>query len=121
YIVPGMEIYLPDTTTKKEVQQPVKEQPKSVKEQPVPTPAPAPKPAPAPAPKKEQIVKPAPAPAPVPAPMPMPQPQKPIWQGDIIYFQQPQPMPMPNWQTNVHVQPTFENTVTVQPPQQAPM
>lgn len=40
YIVPGMEIYLPDTTAKKEMRQPVKEQPKSVKEQPVQMPAP---------------------------------------------------------------------------------
>lgn len=76
YIVPGMEIYLPDSAQKKETKHVVKEQPKPVKEQPIQGPAPMP------------------APAPVPAPVPMPQPQKPIWQGDI-YFQQPQqPMPM---------------------------
>lgn len=103
YIVPGMEIYLPDSAQKKETKHVVKEQPKPVKEQPIQGPAPMP----------------APAPAPTPVPMPMPQPQKPIWQGDI-YFQQPQqPMPMPNWQT--HVQPSFENTVAPPQPQPVPM
>ena len=105
YIVPGMEIYLPDGSPKKEKevrQQPmVKEQPQpqTVKEQPIQTPTPAP----------------------VPVPVPV-QPQRPMWQGDV-YFQpapQPQPMPLPNWQqTHVHFQPTFEQTMTM--PAQQPV
>ena len=105
YIVPGMEIYLPDTAVKKEVKQAVKEQPKPVKEMPV------------------QEMKPAPAPTPTPAPV---QPvQKPLWQGNL-YFQppmpapQPVPMPMPNWQTHVHVQPTMEQNITAPPQQMMP-
>ena len=107
YIVPGMEIYLPDMAAKKEaptarpaMKEQVKEQ---VKEQP-----------------KEQ---------PRPVPTIIPKPQMPAWQGDI-YFQpqmppQPMPMPMPQqmpqWQqTHVHFQPQIEQTM-VQPAPIAPV
>lgn len=108
YIVPGMEIYLPATAGKKEVNQVVKEQPKPVKEMPVPT-------------------KPTPAPAPTPVPAPAQPAQKPLWQGNL-YFQQPMPtpqpvpmpMPMPNWQTHVHVQPTMEQHMPAPPQQMMP-
>ena len=105
YIVPGMEIYLPDGSPKKEKE--VRQQP-MVKEQPQPQTV-----------KEQPIQTPAPTPAPVPVPV---QPQRPMWQGDV-YFQpapQPQPMPLPNWQqTHVHFQPTFEQTMTM-PAQQMP-
>ena len=101
YIVPGMEIYLPDNLPKKEKevmqQTVVKEQPKPAKEVPMKAPV---------------------------APAPQPAPQKPIWQGDIYYQPMPQPipqpMPLPNWQqTHVHFQPTFENQM-IAPQQPAP-
>ncbi|AWE08161.1 hypothetical protein DCE79_12495 [Lysinibacillus sp. 2017] len=101
YIVPGMEIYLPENMPKKEKevmqQTVVKEQPKPVKE--VPTKAPV-------------------------APQPMP--QKPIWQGDIYYQPMPQPapqpMPFPNWQqTHLHFQPTIEQSMVAPQPQPVQM
>lgn len=106
YIVPGMEIYLPNSAPKKEVQVPhvEKEHQKPMKEIQV------------------QPPKPTPAPTPVPTPLPVPQMQKPLWQGDL-YFQPPipQPMPMPNWQTHVHVQPSIEQNVAAPQPQPQPM
>lgn len=100
YIVPGMEIYLPEGVQKKEKemmqQTVVKEQVKPVKEAPVP--------------------------APVAPPQPPAQP-RPMWQGDL-YVQpapQQQPMPFPNWQqTHVHFQPTFEHSMVAPMPQPMP-
>lgn len=103
YIVPGMEIYLPNIVPKKEkemMQQTiVKEQEKPMKEAVVPTPT--------------------------PLPAPVPVQQKPLWQGDL-YFQQPapvqQPMPMPSWQqTHLHFQPSFEQTMAAPTQQPAVM
>lgn len=112
YIVPGMEIYLPDAvhSKEKEVKQNtvVKEQARQVKEAPV-------------IPAKEVPV------APVAPPVVQP---KPIWQGDLYFQQAPQPMPMPMPQpmpslqhTHVHFQPTIEQSVVApaQQPVQMPM
>ena len=104
YIVPGMEIYLPEMVVKKEKevvqQQVVKEH---IKEQ------------------VKEHVKPikevAPAPKPIPAPMPVPVPQKPLWQGDIYFQPPPQPMSLPFQQTHVHFQPTIEQTMSMPIPQ----
>jgi morphogenetic protein associated with SpoVID len=109
YIVPGMEIYLPDAMHNKEVKKttvvkeqqvaPVKEQVKPVKEHPI-----------------------------VKGPEPQQQPiqRQPIWQGDIYLQQPPQPQPLPtpvpNLQnTQIHFQPTIEQSMVAPAQQPMPM
>ena len=95
YIVPGMEIYLPDTASQKGK---MKEQPVSPARPPV---------------VKEEPVKqmPAPLPAPVaptPPVMPQWQPQLPNWQAEFYFqpqFQAPAALPPQTQQTTVNFQP----------------
>jgi len=115
YIVPGMEIILPEKINKephkempKKESQMHKETPKEVPkkevQRPMPPPPPPPivPPAPMPMPEPQMI------PIPIPMPMPMQMPQQPMWV--------PQPVEM-NWHQQV-VMPQVEQTVTTPPPVQ---
>ncbi len=120
YIVPGMEIILPEKINKephrdshkempkKETQvhkeTPTKESPKKEVQRPMPPPPPIvpPPPAPMPMPEPQMI--------PIPIPMPMQMPQQPMWV--------PQPVEM-NWHQQV-VMPQVEQTVTPPPVQIQP-
>ncbi|MFJ7369770.1 LysM peptidoglycan-binding domain-containing protein [Lysinibacillus sp. NPDC098008] len=121
YIVPGMEIILPEKINKESQRHSPKEMPK--KETQVPKEAPITKEAPKkevqkPTPPPPPIVPPPPAPMPmpeprmipIPIPMPMQMPQQPMWV--------PQPVEM-NWHQQV-VMPQVEQNVTppvqIQPP-----
>ncbi len=122
YIVPGMEIILPEKINKelhrdshkempkKETQvhkeTPTKESPKKEVQRPMPPPPPIvpPPPAPMPMPEPQMI------PIPIPMPMPMQMPQQPMWV--------PQPVEM-NWHQQV-VMPQVEQTVTPPPVQIQP-
>lgn len=121
YIVPGMEIILPEKInkephreshkemSKKETQvhkEAPKESPKKEVQRPMPPPPPIvpPPPAPMPMPEPQMI------PIPIPMPMPMQMPQQPMWV--------PQPVEM-NWHQQV-VMPQVEQTVTPPPVQIQP-
>ncbi|ATP41257.1 hypothetical protein CSE16_14995 [Solibacillus sp. R5-41] len=109
YIVPGMEIILPDGGTKKEKEVMhkaiVKEQEKPVK--PI---------------VKEKPIVPTPVPTPTPVPVPLPVQPRPLWQGDFYYQPPAVPVQIPNWQqTHVHFQPTIEAPIMTPTPQPLPV
>ena len=111
YIVPGMEIYLPETTSQKGK---MKEQPVSPARPPV---------------VKEEPMKQMPAPIPKPVAPPAPpvmqqwQPQLPNWQAEFYFqpqFQAPVALPPQSQHTTVNFQPAPQMTPAAPVPQSKP-
>lgn len=125
YIVPGMEIILPERIHKEAPVQPkhhVKESVKKEVPKPPPPPAPAPpKPAPMPMPEPQMI------PIPFPMPMPMPQPQPQMWMQPPLEMNWNQQLIMPQMEQPalppIHIQTPAPQPAPVPPPipQPAPL
>lgn len=123
YIVPGMEIILPERIHKEAPVQPKQHVKESVKKEvPKPTPpsapAPAPKPTPMPMPEPQMM----PIPYPMPMPMPMPQPQ--VWMQPPLEMNWNQQLIMPQMEQPelppIHIQTPAPQPTPAPPPVSKP-